>query len=309
MIRFWFICLVSICLAGSARSQQLLPITSQYMMNRLLVNPAYAGSTENAEMRLMSRNQWVGIDGAPVTNTFSAHGMLKNVPLGVGAYVFSDQVGPTTQLGIQTSVAYHFDVSYKSRLSLGLEMGAFQYKIDGNKLSLDQSNDEAINKIGVQSKILPDASFGAYFYTGKMYVGAAVPHLLGNQVDLTGYTRSKVSRLQRHYLANAGAYLSLNNEIMLEPSAMFRYVPGSPLSIDVGAKLHYNNTLYTGVAWRPNDAIIVLLGVKFNNRITAAYSYDFTTSALSSSSHGTHEFLLGYDFPYRNARKLKPVQF
>lgn len=44
---------------------------TQYMYNTTIINPAYAGSRGALSIFALHRTQWVGLDGAPVTNTVS----------------------------------------------------------------------------------------------------------------------------------------------------------------------------------------------------------------------------------------------
>jgi type IX secretion system PorP/SprF family membrane protein len=44
---------------------------TQYMYNTININPAYAGSRGALSIFALHRTQWVGLDGAPVTNAVS----------------------------------------------------------------------------------------------------------------------------------------------------------------------------------------------------------------------------------------------
>ena len=46
---------------------------TQYMYNTASVNPAYAGSRGHLSIAALHRSQWVGLDGAPVTQTINLH--------------------------------------------------------------------------------------------------------------------------------------------------------------------------------------------------------------------------------------------
>ena len=72
---------------------QQLPQFTQYMFNTISVNPAYAGSRETLNMTALHRQQWAGINGHPVTSTFSLHMPTKNERVGLGLSYISDQLG------------------------------------------------------------------------------------------------------------------------------------------------------------------------------------------------------------------------
>lgn len=44
---------------------------TQYMYNTMSVNPAYAGSRGVLSITALHRSQWVGLEGAPSTQTFN----------------------------------------------------------------------------------------------------------------------------------------------------------------------------------------------------------------------------------------------
>ena len=52
-------------LTGLLASGQQRAITSTYMFNGLVINPAYAGSLNLLSITGVHRDQWVNVDGAP----------------------------------------------------------------------------------------------------------------------------------------------------------------------------------------------------------------------------------------------------
>ena len=104
------------------------PHYTQYMYNMNVINPAYAGSKENLAFGLLYRAQWVDIEGAPNTGTFSGHSPVgKNVGLGLSAIV--DQVGPVKESNVYADFSYTLNLGGEHRLALGLKAGATFQKI------------------------------------------------------------------------------------------------------------------------------------------------------------------------------------
>lgn len=65
MIRVIYISvLLALVLTVSVNAQQV-PVTSQYLTNGLVINPAYAGTREALSANLSYRKQWAKINGAP----------------------------------------------------------------------------------------------------------------------------------------------------------------------------------------------------------------------------------------------------
>jgi type IX secretion system PorP/SprF family membrane protein len=288
----------SVCALFSAKAQQI-PLTSQYMFNPLVINPAVAGMREDRMIfRLQNRNQWVGLDGAPVTQVASGHGKIEPWSVGLGGYVINDVVGPTRQLKIQTAYSYHFPVTAASNLSFGLGLGLMQYKIDGSKITTDMPDDIAIAK-GIDAHLLPDASFGVLYYGTSYYIGASVPHLLGSRIKDTQF------RLSRHYQILGGTLFELSDDFIVEPSMLVQLVSPVPLSADLNARIIYKETFWLGGSYRTSDAVILMAGIRVADKFHFGYSFDITTSSLSQYSKGSHEVMLGFDLVKKASRNQR----
>src|SRR6218665_2367062 len=79
---------------------------TQYMYNTININPAYAGSRGVLSVFGLYRTQWVGLDGAPETSSFSVNTPINNSNLGVGASLVNDKIGPTNENNISVDVSY-----------------------------------------------------------------------------------------------------------------------------------------------------------------------------------------------------------
>lgn len=278
----------------SGKSQQL-PLYSQYMMNGFLLNPAMAGSKDFIPIALTVRQQWVGLKGAPQTYALSGHAApFLNKAMGVGGYIYNDNFGPISRTGLLASYAYHLKLGSKNKLAFGMSLSAFQYKIDESQLTLTNPNDAAIN-YNVDKKIVPDANFGAYFYSQKYWAGIAVAQLLQWKIDVG--QADVQNKMVRHYFVNAGYKFDLNKYVKnfeLEPSILVKATEmRSPLQLDINLKGYYKKNYWLGVSYRTSDAMIVLLGVKYN-KYYFGYAFDYTLSNISNYvKGGSHEIMVG----------------
>lgn len=276
------------CFLLKAEAQQT-PLNSQYMFNSLVLNPAVAGTKEDRIIfRLQNRNQWVGLKGAPVTQTASGHTLLEPISVGVGAYIINDVVGPTHQTGLQTTYSYHFQVSPSSNMSLGLGLGLIQYRVEGADLTTDEPGDNAILS-ATEPHILPDASFGMLYYGENYYAGLAIPHLIGGKIKDTDF------RLSQHYMLMGGTVFEATDDIKVEPSLLVRFVSPVPFSVDINSKVIFRETFWAGLSYRTSDAVVIMAGLQLAEKFHFGYSYDLTTSSLSQYSKGSHEVMLGFD--------------
>jgi type IX secretion system PorP/SprF family membrane protein len=276
---------------------QQLPQYSNYMINDYVMNPAIGGTNSYFEGKSNNRYQWIGITDAPRTYILSVNGPTKSQNVGIGGSLFTDIVGPTRRTGFYLSYAYHFKLSEKVKISLGISGGILQFLVDGSKITLRDPTDMVISN-GVQSVILPDFGAGFYMYSTdhKWYVGASVPQILQDKIQFFNTNTSSLSKLSTHFYATAGYKFNLNEDFKLEPSTCIKYVTPAPLQFDIGLRVIYKDKLWLGGAFRYLDAISAMVGYTMQENITFAYSYDFTTTDIKKYSTGTHEIMIGIKF-------------
>lgn len=283
LIAFLFISL-------GARGQQL-PHYTQFDQNRFLIDPAVAGSKPFYRVRLHGRDQWSGLQGAPRTGVISIEGPLQKGQSGIGGYFFKDEAGPAERTGGQLAYSYHFRVDEVKKISLGLGLGALQYRVDRSELVLDDPDDEVFRGDEMNS-LMPDASFGAYFYGRRFGIGLSAFQLLHNELDWEGSN----SRLDGHYFLNGYYETALSEKMDLRPVAMIKHVIDTETQYEFGARLIYEEMLWAGLNYRSQDALAALLGYRLKDKWSISYSYDMTLSGLRNYHSGTHEIVLGYRF-------------
>ena len=290
--------LVVILVMGSNIHGQQIPVYSQFFMNKYVNNPAFAGIGEKFSVSSNHRYQWVGITDAPRTYTLSVNGPTKNLKNGLGAFLYTDHVGPTRRTGIQASYSYILKVNEKIKLSLSLSAGLLEWKIDGHKLSLtDQSDPALLNNI--LRTVVPDAKFGFVLFGDHWHFGAAAPNLLQNKITFTTTNNTADNKLEDHYFIHGGYVFNINDDIEIDPYLLLRYVSPAPLQLEFGTKFSWKKMVWTGFTYRSArniesfgaDAASILIGYTHQNNLSFGYAYDFTTSNLGNYSAGSHELL------------------
>src|SRR3989304_6238820 len=133
------ICAICLIICETCVSQQNA-LYSQYMFNPFALNPAYAGSRQSTSAVLLYRNQWAGIDGAPVSKTFSIHTPMKGRRVALGFNVISDKIGPTNNIGAFGTYAYHLPLS-AGNLSMALRAGFYRFQMNGELLDFKSKKD------------------------------------------------------------------------------------------------------------------------------------------------------------------------
>lgn len=277
---------------------QFTPVTSQYMFNGLVINPAYAGSMDAFVASVSHRSQWTGLEGAPRTDNFSFHGPLKNKKVALGLMFFRDEIGVTSQNGVYAQYAYRLHLG-KSNLAFGVSAGASFFKASWNQVATVTQNDPTFTQAST-NYILPNASFGIYFHNRNFFAGASLPFFLSAK-QVSGSGLQEVTNDIQHYNLHlqVGGYLHFSKNFVLKPSVLLK----SKLEKYPQADLNLMTLLYNrfgfGFSYRTDDAWVFPLQYHVNDQLMVAYAYDMGFSALSNYHNGSHEVFIRYCFLYK----------
>jgi len=284
------VCLMLLGVAWAANAQQR-PVVSQYMYNGMVLNPAYAGSTNEFSAAVMHRDQWVNIDGAPSFQTFTAHTPLFSNQIGVGLMATRDQVGIHTDYGFYASYAYKIKLS-TGYLAMGLQGGFNDRKSNFNLLNLKDENDQ--NMTGIRRKFNPNFGTGVYYYNKRVYLGASIPHIVKNRVYDVNVDVVSQEKAPRYAYLTGGMVFDLTDNIKLLPAALIRYQDHLPLGIDLNCNVIFEDIVYAGLSYRSGDSMTLITQLVLNENIRLGYAYDMVTSAQRQYTNGTHEIMINY---------------
>lgn len=286
------------------------PQFSHYMYNTVSVNPAYAGSRDVLNITGLHRSQWLGLDGAPTTQTLSMNTPLRNKKMGVGFSVVNDRIGPINQTFIYADYSYAVNLTKTLKLAFGLKAGVnwFQPKIA--TLETVQGNDPSFVNSTLETVIKPNVGAGIYLHSEKFYIGASAPRLLQNKFNLgTGNTDTTAVKELRHMFFIAGYIWTVNRQLKLKPTAQVKMVQNAPISIDATVEAIIRDKFSIGAGYRYGDSYYGMVGYQFTNQFRAGFAYDYTSTRLQNVNNGTVELMLSYDFMFNNDKLRSPRYF
>lgn len=161
-------------LLGSA---QQTPQFAQYMMNRYLYNPAFAGFEDYIDIKTGFRSQWTGlnttnrtfyatanmaIDKSDRTSVGRTPFMSKTIRRnfaptytrqktkrsgfhqGLGLQVFSDQIGGLTSTSLAGTYAYHLSLGGENKIAVGATAGYYFRSLNMNGFNVKDPGDPLI---------------------------------------------------------------------------------------------------------------------------------------------------------------------
>ncbi|MFV0249374.1 MAG: type IX secretion system membrane protein PorP/SprF [Tenacibaculum sp.] len=283
------ILLVLLLISRVAYSQQD-PQYTQYMLNTMSVNPAYSGSKGYGVFNILGRAQWVGIDGAPNTQTLSYDTSLGFSGVGLGFNLVNDAIGPSTETYLDANVSYTVRTGEEGNLAFGMKLGGRFLNVDWNKGIYRDKDDQLLS--APINRFLPTVGAGIYYYTYDWYIGLAVPNILRTDHYDDVLQGGSVAVERMHFFFITGYVFELNEDIKFKPALLSKIVSGAPISLDVSANFLFLEKFKVGTAWRWGDSISALLGLQVSQSLQIGYAYDLTTSNYSNYNFGTHELFL-----------------
>lgn len=278
---------------------------TQYMYNTINVNPAYAGSRGVMSIFGLHRTQWVGLDGAPVTNAFSINSPIENSKLGIGLSFVNDRIGPTTENTISADISYTIQTSETYKLSFGIKGTGNLFNLDVSKLNPQDQNDPSLQNL--DNDFSPNVGAGIYFHSDKLYLGASVP----NFFETKRYSDNSIAvTKERANLYFIGGYVfDLTYNLKFKPAFLTKVVEGAPLQVDVSGNFLFNEKFVLGAAWRWDAAVSFMAGFQVTDGIYIGYGYDLETTELKRYNSGSHEVFLRFELFKRNNKIVSPRFF
>jgi len=294
----------AIMLAGLVSYSQQDAQYTQYMYNTINVNPAYAGSRGVMSIFGLHRTQWLGLDGAPVTNAVSINTPVENTNLGVGLSFVNDRVGPTDENNISMDLSYTIKTSETYKLSFGVKGSVDLFSFNSTKLNIytPENSLQSYN-----NKFSPNIGAGAYFHSDNSYFGLSVP----NFFETKRYSDNDyaVYKDKMNFYLIGGHVFNLSSNIKFKPAFLGKMVQGVPLQLDVSANFLFNDKFVLGAAWRWSAAGSLMAGFHVSDGLYIGYGYDLDTTKLAHYNSGSHEIFLRFELFKQQSRIVSPRFF
>ena len=267
------------------------PSFTLYQYNMNVINPAYAGINNFNEVNINFRSQWVNLEGSPETQCMSL-GIPVTDKIGVGLSIVNDNVFVLNETDLYIDFSYKIPVSTNTNLYMGLKAGGSFINIDLNSLGI--MNDPVFTEN--VSRFNPNIGIGFLLKGNRFYINLATPSLLkSKRYEKDGIIVTNATDKLHAYLG-AGYTLALDDNIDLIPSAMYRFVNGAPVSLDLTATIDLINVIEFGISYRLDESISGLGLLKLADWVQFGYAYESTTTDVKNYSRGSHEALLRFKF-------------
>lgn len=300
-------------LAASANAQQEHQYT-QFMYNKLLLNPAYAGARGVPFVTGIYRNQWMGFEGAPKSGLVSFNTPFLTERVGLGVTLSMRDIG--LQRDFYGSFAYSYKVVEADELSIriGLMGSIKSFSMDFAKANPLLTNDESLDNKRVNDTYGNVGAGGYALWREKFYVGFSVPHIYGNKIGLRNLNADLEAKESPHFYAMAGGSFPLNDQINILPSTLIKYVEHAPISFDLNCNFEIKKRFNLGLSYRggtsgSSDSFDLLVYAQATPKIGVGLAYDFTLSQIKDYSNGSVELLFQVDLKQNKNNMSNPRFF
>ncbi|MCC9166522.1 PorP/SprF family type IX secretion system membrane protein [Pontibacter harenae] len=304
--------LLALLLTFAASAQQN-PQYSQYIFNSMVINPAYTGSKNVLNLNAFHRSQWVGLEGAPTTQSLALDGIVASNRLGLGLQLTRDQIGAQTNTAAYANAAVKLPVSAAGVLSLGIALGAVQNTFDGAKLGI--TNDPSIPS-GKEVNLKTDVKIGMYFHNDRFYAGVSAS-------DLIQYKDMQQVEPERHYFFTAGYVFDVSSFVKFKPSILVKEDFHAPANLDVNGFVLLGDKLWLGGSYRTSvnvfnknpeepdvrkrTAAALIAELQVSKALRVGYSFDQMLNDMNGVN--THEVSVGYYFFKKKDTKMMTPQY
>jgi type IX secretion system PorP/SprF family membrane protein len=275
--------------------------------NRANYNPAFIGRTDYLYIFSNIRDQWMGINGAPVVFNVQISEYFHSLRSAIGFSIVNDKIGATQS--INPMLSYAFRIAKKNRwsLSMGLSAGIFARTLNGSLLEAETTNDPSL--FNYNRKIIrPDFNVGFEFQNASFIYGISSTHILSTGKSDTLFLNTNHRYGYAIYKNNNSKLFSYNlgmqivnryNLTVLEGNITLRLKRQTRLIQGLLIK-GPQEIIDIGLTYRTSRQMTVLCGMRVSTYLRIGYAYDQNLFS-GFSRYGTHEVMIEYRIPAKAA--------
>jgi type IX secretion system PorP/SprF family membrane protein len=297
-------------------------VFNAYYLNPFLYNPATA-ATEYTHIFAHHRQQWVGINDAPVISALTINSLLPNTRVGVGARVSTYQRGLLSTSDVSLAYAYGIPVSKKAHLHFGLTGGAITNAVD---MARATDPDDPVFARYQKNNLQATASVGLLYQRASgLSVGFVLPQLLAPSFLESSFSQFNPSPID-NMIVSLGYRKRLDGKMVtkkvkgmktrvkgtdiyapLEMYVLYRYAAYGNSQFEAMAKLNLNSNVWVGASYRQAYGAVAHAG--FNvKKLSIGYSFELGSQPEAGFSTGTHEVFVSLRVgEKKKAKSVAPV--
>lgn len=283
---------------------QYEPIYTQYGMNQSMFNPAYVSVNNVINIAFMSRKQWLGLEGAPFTNTLVGSTTFFGNKGGAGFVINSNAYGLTNNLEMFAMAGYKIQLGLNVHLSLGVQGGYLQYKNDYS--SVEETALDPVFENMVENISNPNVGFGLFFNTNDFYLGLSIPKYIEYGIENSS---SDVLVYSRHYYGSIGYLFGSTSGLLKLKLTSLAVYSKNDFSYELGASVLLAETIWAGLFIRNLTAVGAIGQIELTDRLKVGMTVELPSTELVANQYGSYEAFISIELASFRRQILKRRYF
>ena len=303
MSRFYII--LFLCTIHFLSFSQQVPFYNHNVINPFIYNPAQAGQSGDFNTYLVRNQRYNGFGTGAINNYLTLEGNFFVPNSGFGLVVSNFSHGIQQQINGQFNYSYKVKFNDDNDLRFGVAVGYLENHLNNSAIDVSQLEDPYLEGLRGAAATY-DFNAGLSYRFKNTRIGAAVPQLIGNQVNFQEQNNRGYYALARHFMGTIEHdFYFFEDKLKLKPHGLVRYIPGAPLQYDATIMADYLPIGWLSASYRSDYAVQFNVGFRIMNSLSFGYSYEYIFGSFSNYFSGVnHEIMLGYRIP---ATKTKEV--
>ena len=267
-------------------------------------------SYDEMSLALFHRNQWTGFQGAPITQGISFSTPINNTNNFLGFNAMHDVIGVNNSTVISLPYSYAIRLSEQYKLSFGIAPSIASIQSNLSEIHAINDNDP-IYQQNLPTIIVPNSSFGMYFFSKRFYAGYAIPKILHNDVVVQEKidVKNAFKWNQLHHYLSVGVRFPVNQSLDFNVSTLGKYVHGSSLQLDLNAQALFMKKIGIGASYRTSNELAAILTIQVLKYLKCSYAYEYNFARIGDYSNGSHEIMLIAEMKKRLTPKVSVPRF
>jgi type IX secretion system PorP/SprF family membrane protein len=281
---------------------QQIPMYNHSLVNQMVFNPSYTGSSEFINAFLTRNQRFTGFGVAGVSDYLTVDGALINEKIGFGLQLGHFSQGMQQQLSAGVNYAYGLNLRQNREFRMGISAGYEDYRLSTSSFVVANENDPFLFDLRPKASAM-NLNLGFSYTTEKINIGLALPQLAGPKVKYDRNNTMNFYRVERHVFLSGQYFHYLNRRTVLKPTIYSRWAPGAPLQFDLLTQIERYNVGWASLGYKSNYGIQLNVGVIFKEHFRIGYSFEVLVGKMRQYSSGLHhEVFIGFHFGQEGER-------
>lgn len=281
---------------------------SQFFLNPVYMNPAYAGTMKVPRAGVQYRNQWPGMNKAYTTYFASFDTYLPKITSGIGILLFNDVQGDGIYTETSFKVAYSKEIRINrtwtmyGSITAGAQLNSLNFNqllfADGLDPIFGQHQPTAETVPDNNNRLFPDFGAGILIFNDKYFFGITGDHLHEpDQSIYSDYSQVLPRKYTLHFEVNMPWYrpghrrkfCTFNPNFIAQAQGDEQNITYGLYANRKGISLGIWNRLTT-----TNSSDVILMAGFIRKQLKTAITYDVNVKGIGLRSHGSVEISISY---------------